>query len=273
MTDEHCAQDQRASPAQRSYYQRCATCQAPIAPLQADKAVGVTPPRQWVDKTNNVHQFDPVDHEHSPSPLCSCGHTAEQSTGRPGRCGVFKCTCTDHPAPDLIPRAAPIDWAQVGQDAHARGEPAAPALNSSVREAIAGMAVGGGAAEIMRTFLDGWNQAQALADIATAMADNAEVAAAIGPVTTARLISIATDLYDTYGDPDDILSTGQLDTLERLRLHPDPSDGRSPAIRPWDVIAIAVTAMELADQHGLRDASLWEVIDCAYLHIHTGPRH
>ncbi len=94
------------------------------------------------------------------------------------------------------------------------------------------MAVGGDAADIMRRFLDGWNQAQSLADIATAMADNAEVAAAIGPVTTARSISIATDLYDTYGDLDDILSTTQLDTLERLRLHPDSSDGRSPAIRP-----------------------------------------
>lgn len=94
------------------------------------------------------------------------------------------------------------------------------------------MAVGGDAADIMRRFLDGWNQAQTLADIATAMADNAEVAAAIGPVTTARSISIATDLYDTYGDFDDILSTTQLDTLERLRLHPDSSDGRSPAIRP-----------------------------------------
>ncbi|MEV4158458.1 hypothetical protein AB0J48_36115 [Nocardia salmonicida] len=151
-------------------------------------------------------------------------------------------------------------------------EPAAPALNSSVREAIAGMAVGSGAADIMRRFLDGWNQAQALADIAAAMTNNAQVAAAIGPVTTARLISIATDLYDTYGDPDDILSTTQLDTLERLRPHPDPSDGRSPTISPWDVIAIAVTAMELADRYGLRDASPWEVIDCAHLHIHGGPR-
>ncbi|MEV4209800.1 hypothetical protein [Nocardia salmonicida] len=138
---------------------------------------------------------------------------------------------TDHPAPDPISQAAPIDWVQVGSDDHASGEPPGPALNSSVREAIAGMAVGGDAADIMRRFLDGWNQAQSLADIATAMADNAEVAAAIGPVTTARSISIATDLYDTYGDFDDILSTTQLDTLERLRLHPDSSDGRSPAIR------------------------------------------
>ncbi|MFE9790020.1 hypothetical protein ACFYO7_32085 [Nocardia salmonicida] len=100
-----------------------------------------------------------------------------------------------------------------------------------MREAIAGMAVGGNAADIMRRFLDGWNRAQSLADIATAMADNAEVAAAIGPVITARSISIATDLYDTYGDLDDILSTTQLDTLERLRLHSDSSDGRPPAIR------------------------------------------
>ncbi|WP_101466895.1 hypothetical protein [Nocardia fluminea] len=70
-----------------------------------------------------------------------------------------------------------------------------------MREAIAEMAVGGAAAEVMRNFLDGWNRAQASSDIATAMADNAQVAAAIGPVTTARLISITTDLYDTYGDP------------------------------------------------------------------------
>lgn len=43
--------------------------------------------------------------------------------------------------------------------------------------------------------------------------------------------------------------------LPQLCLHADPSDGRSPAIRPCDVIAIAVTALELADQHGPRNAS------------------
>ncbi len=265
MTDEHCARDQRASPALRSYDQRCATCQAPIAPLQADWAVGVLPPPQWVDENNNVHQFDPVDHEHSPSPLCSCGHTAEHSTGRPARCGAFRCTCADHPAPGSLLQAAPIDWAQVGQDAHASGEPAAPALNSHVREAIAGMAVGGGAADIMRQFLDGWNQAQTLADIAAEMTESTDVAAAIAPVTTSQLISIAVELYDRYGE--DVLSAGQVDTLERLRPHAHPLDERLPTVRPWDVVAIAVTAVQLADLYGLPDAALWDVIDCARRHI------
>lgn len=264
MTDEHCARDQGAWPAQHSSGQRCAICQAPIAPVQADWAVGVRPPPQWVDENNNVHQFDPVDHEHSPTLLCSCGHTAEHSTGRPVRCGVVRCTCTDHPAPGPLPQSAPIDWAQIGQDAHARGEPAAPALNSHVREAVTGMVVGGGAAE-MRQFLDGWYQAQALADIAEAMAESIDVAAAIGPVITSQLISIAVELYECNGGH--VLSAGQVDTLERLRPHAHPLDGRLPTVRPWDVVAIAVTAVQLADQYGLPDAALWEVIDCARRHI------
>ncbi|MEU4711690.1 hypothetical protein AB0G00_35245 [Nocardia salmonicida] len=127
------------------------------------------------------------------------------------------------------------------------------------------MAVGGGAAEIMRQFLDGWNQAQTLADIASAMAESTDVAAAIGPVTTSQLISIAVELYDCYGG--DVLNAGQVDTLERLRPHAHPPDERLPTVRPWDVVAIAVTAMQLADKYGLRDAALWDVIDCAHRHI------
>ncbi|MFC9871757.1 hypothetical protein [Nocardia salmonicida] len=40
-----------------------------------------------------------------------------------------------------------------------------------------------------------------------------------------------------------------------------------PTVRPWDVVAIAVTAMQLADQYGLPDPALWEVIDRARRHI------
>ncbi|MEV0769581.1 hypothetical protein [Nocardia salmonicida] len=134
-----------------------------------------------------------------------------------------------------------------------------------MREAIAGMVVGGGAAEIMRQFLDGWNQAQTLDDIAGAMAESTDVAAAIGPVTTSQLISIAVELYDRYGAH--LLSAGQVDTLERLRPHAHPPDDRLPTVRPWDVVATAVTAMQLADRYGLPDPALWEVIDRARPHI------
>lgn len=64
-----------------------------------------------------------------------------------------------------------------------------------------------------------------------------------------------------------MLSAGQVDTLERLRPYAHPLDERLPTVRPWDVVAIAVTAAQLADQYGLPDAALWDVIDCARRHI------
>jgi hypothetical protein len=51
---------------------------------------------------------------------------------------------------------APLDWEQVGRVAYLNGEASAPALNIHVQAAIAGLSVGGGAADIMRAFAKGW---------------------------------------------------------------------------------------------------------------------
>ena len=51
------------------------------------------------------------------------------------------------------------DFKEVGRQAFANGEPAAPMLNPQVREAIADLPVGGGAADIMRAFSEGWHAA------------------------------------------------------------------------------------------------------------------
>ncbi|WP_280217284.1 hypothetical protein [Nocardia neocaledoniensis] len=86
----------------------CATCGVPIAPLMPRSAVGTLAPRQWRDRLNNVAAAGPVRHEHSPTPLCGCGHSAEQATGTDlVRCGVWKCGCGDHPP--LTATFAPAD--------------------------------------------------------------------------------------------------------------------------------------------------------------------
>jgi hypothetical protein len=61
--------------------------------------------------------------------------------------------------------SAPIDWKEVGRRAFHAGEMAAPALNRQVMDAIAGMPVGGGAADIMRAFSAGWDEANMAAPV------------------------------------------------------------------------------------------------------------
>lgn len=53
------------------------------------------------------------------------------------------------------------DFKQVGREAYRNGEPASPVLNETIREAISGLTVGGGAAAIMRDFSQGWHEANA----------------------------------------------------------------------------------------------------------------
>lgn len=56
-----------------------------------------------------------------------------------------------HPAPTRI------DWEAVGRQAFHDGQHRAPALNETVLAHIAGLPVGGGAADIMRAFTRGWD--------------------------------------------------------------------------------------------------------------------
>ncbi len=257
------------APTERDYIRRCATCDTPIAPLQADWLIGRMPPRQWGDQHNNVAQFAPVRHEHSPTPLCACGHTAEQAVGtQPVRCGVFRCGCTQHPALEWSPSGSAVDWDRIGRDAHANGDPRFPPSNRQIRDALVGMPVGGGAAKIMQQFLDGWDAASA---------GPVETAVAIGPRDTQLLIrAVMQTVEDQDGnfDPDDILSTSQIETIERLRPFADlPIEELVFFIDPWDVIAIAVTAKELADRYGLANSELLAAIDRAHTHIHTDDDH
>ncbi|MEU6191301.1 hypothetical protein [Nocardia sp. NPDC047038] len=220
------------------------------------------PPRQWVDQNNNVAQFAPVRHEHSPAPLCGCGHPAEKAIGTPpARCGVFRCTCTRHPTPDWTLDGPAIDWIQIGRDAHANGEPGIPALNQQISEALIGMPVGGDAADIMRQFLEGWNAANA---------GPVETATAIGVADSQLLIKAALQLYDDHGDVDGILSDSQIETIERLRPEAGSPIEELALLDPWDVVSIAVTARELADRHHRDDERLREAIERARVHLDVG---
>ena len=49
-----------------------------------------------------------------------------------------------------------IDFETLGRQAYINDAPAAPALNAQVQAAIAGLPVGGGAADIMRAFSRGY---------------------------------------------------------------------------------------------------------------------
>jgi hypothetical protein len=67
-----------------------------------------------------------------------------------------------HP-PVKVP--ADTDWQAIGAAAYAVGEPNEPALNATVRAAIAWLPVGGGSAEIMAAFNRGWTAANLAAPV------------------------------------------------------------------------------------------------------------
>ncbi|MEU6562533.1 hypothetical protein [Nocardia nova] len=146
---------------ERQYTRECATCGTAIAPLQPEWTVGAMPPRRWVDRHGNTEATDRFHHAHSPTPLCGCGHPAEQAIGsRPARCGAERCACDQHPALDWTPAPgrAPIDWVQIGRDARANGDDRAPVLNRKVRDALIGVPSGDPATiDLMRRYTEGWD--------------------------------------------------------------------------------------------------------------------
>jgi hypothetical protein len=53
----------------------------------------------------------------------------------------------------------PEDFKTIGYDAFLDGESSVPILNPLIQEALVGLKVGEGAAEIMQAFRDGWHEA------------------------------------------------------------------------------------------------------------------
>ncbi|MFE1189933.1 hypothetical protein [[Kitasatospora] papulosa] len=87
------------------------------------------------------------------------------------------------------------------------------------------------------------------------------------------LIAAAVVLYDRYGDDHDVMSTSQVEVVERLRPLTDESPGDAiPALGFWDALSIATTAVELTNHHGLDDEDLYAAVERAraYLEIDDG---
>ncbi|WP_109530057.1 MULTISPECIES: hypothetical protein [Nocardia] len=236
----------------------CATCGVPITAAQPAWLTGKMLPRQWSDADNHLRADTPIPHDHSPTPLCACGHPAERAIGAdPVRCGTFGCPCTHHPAPPWTPHGDPVDWRRIGREAHAAGQPLIPATDARVREALRGLPVGGGAVQIMSLFTDGWHAANSAPDDAVAA-----IVADLG-----LLITAAVELYREYGDVDDILSSSQVETLHRLAEFADALPETLSALDAWDVVSFATTAAELADRHPLRDQALRDAVERARTHL------
>jgi hypothetical protein len=60
---------------------------------------------------------------------------------------------------ECCPKEKARYWRAAGRFAYNNGEPRVPILNRTVFEAITGLPVGDGAAEIMKAFLHGWDEA------------------------------------------------------------------------------------------------------------------
>ncbi|MDE1675109.1 hypothetical protein [Nocardia gipuzkoensis] len=60
---------------------------------------------------------------------------------------------------ECCPKEQARHWRAAGRFAYNNGEVRAPGLNRDVRDAIAGLPVGAGAANIMNAFLQGWDEA------------------------------------------------------------------------------------------------------------------
>lgn len=216
------------------------------------------PPRQWSDASSRLGADTPIPHDHSPTPLCACGPTAERAIGTdPVHCGAFDCPCTHHAGPAWTPHGDPVDWHRIGREAHAAGQPLIPATDPRVSEALRGLPVGGGAAQIMSLFTDGWHTANS-APRDTAAALVADVG---------LLITAAAELYREYGDVDDILSSSQVETLHRLVEFAHASPETLRALDAWDIVSVATTAVELADRHPLRDQALRDAVERARTHL------
>ncbi|MEV6403965.1 hypothetical protein AB0M58_13605 [Streptomyces bobili] len=83
-----------------------------------------------------------------------------------------------------------------------------------------------------------------------------------------RLITTAVVLYDRYGDGHDVLSSSQVEVVERLRSFADESSGDELAVlSPWDLLSIATTAVELVDLHGIDDEELDAAVQAARVYV------
>ncbi|WP_331750647.1 hypothetical protein OG215_36000 (plasmid) [Streptomyces globisporus] len=102
---------------------------------------------------------------------------------------------------------------------------------------------------------------------------------AVGPRETALLIRAAVGTYDAYGDTHDILSSSQVETIERVRkmaLQDTITGDDLERADPWDLISAMITAVELYDIHGesepvrLADGEI-EISDIAAAIEHARP--
>ncbi|MFI1700435.1 hypothetical protein ACH419_31265 [Streptomyces bobili] len=83
-----------------------------------------------------------------------------------------------------------------------------------------------------------------------------------------RLITTAVVLYDRYGDGHDVLSSSQVEVVERLRSCADGSSGDELArLSAWDLLSIATTAVELTDLHGIDDQELDAAVQAARVYV------
>ncbi|MEU0665243.1 hypothetical protein ABZ508_13685 [Streptomyces lavendulocolor] len=82
------------------------------------------------------------------------------------------------------------------------------------------------------------------------------------------LIAAAVVLYDRYGDGHDVMSTSQVEVLERLRPLTEESSGDElAALSSWDALSIATTAVELTDHYGLDDEDLYAAVERARAYV------
>ncbi|MDX3695009.1 hypothetical protein PV726_32665 [Streptomyces europaeiscabiei] len=82
------------------------------------------------------------------------------------------------------------------------------------------------------------------------------------------LITTAVVLYDRYGDDHDVLSSSQVEVVERLRPIADEASGDElAALSAWDVLSIATTAVELTDLHGIDDEELDAAVEAARAYV------
>lgn len=75
----------------------------------------------------------------------------------------------------------------------------------------------------------------------------------VGPKDAALLIRAAVGTYDSYGDAHDILSSSQVESIERVRkmaLQDTITGDDLEHADPWDLISAMITAVELYDIHG-----------------------
>ncbi|MEU7320921.1 hypothetical protein AB0465_14015 [Streptomyces griseoviridis] len=82
------------------------------------------------------------------------------------------------------------------------------------------------------------------------------------------LITTAVVLYDRYGDGHDVLSSSQVEVVERLRPFAHASSGDElAALNAWDALSIATTAVELTNIHGIDDDEVGAAVQAARAYV------